>query len=878
MAEVLREERPEQTQDATWQKQQIKSFTAWVNAQLIKVGLKVENIGDDFSDGIKLMKLIEVISGDTLPRPEKGKMKLHKIQNINKALDHIASKKVKLVGISSEEIYDCNLKMILGMIWILILKFQIQDISVEEMSARDGLLLWAQKKTAGYKGCNVQNFHTSWQDGKAFCALINKHRPDLLDYSQLSDDPRDNLNLAFKVAEEHLDIPQMLDADDMLATSRPDERSVMTYVAMYYHCFAGSQKTEQAAKRLEAVLALERELQQMISDYETRASDLLAWIAQKDGELSESERFASFGDLKTALAAFKAYKSSEKPPKGEEKISLESHYSALQTKLRLNNRPAYHPSEGKLVSDIQTAWDALGGVEKTRNSFLRSEQDRLEKLEKLAKRFKTKSNIHSKWASGKVEACSSEECGSDVGSVMGLIKQHDAFNADVEAHALRVENLKQISSELREGEYENADDIESQLAAIEQDWESLTAQSAARKALLEEALAKQQQLDELRLQFAKEAGAFASWCETATEDLMEDVDAKKLKDVDEHRATFEALKEGVAAKQTDFDSVMALSASNVEAGITSNNYTALTAESLEVSWNEISTLINEKEESLNLFVFDLLKLLTLWEKRSRLPLQNKQEEREAVRVRFAEAANALGEKISSATTSVNEPGSGSLEDQLASLQAQQVDIANLKPEFDDVAAIDAEQQEAEIYDNDNTEYTMSDLAVMYDQLNGVATKATTTIENQILMRDQSGISEEQMEEYKDAFKKFDKNKSGNLDKNELRSALLGIGFDVPEGEENYQKIWEEVDPGQTGACSFEAFVDFLSKDKTDASSISQFIESFKCIAGDKDYITEDEVRRELNAETAEYVISQLAPYDGVEGGLDYKAYAEKTFQ
>merc|ERR1712004_198548 len=144
------------------------------------------------------MLLLEVISGETLPKPDRGKMRFHKIANVNKALDYIASKGVKLVSIGAEEIVDGNVKMTLGMIWTIILRFAIQDISVEEMTAKEGLLLWCQRKTAPYKNVNVQNFHLSWRDGLSFCALIHRHRPDLLDYSKLSkDNPLDNLNLAF---------------------------------------------------------------------------------------------------------------------------------------------------------------------------------------------------------------------------------------------------------------------------------------------------------------------------------------------------------------------------------------------------------------------------------------------------------------------------------------------------------------------------------------------------------------------------------------------------------------------------------------------------------------------------------------------------------
>lgn len=149
-----------------------QTFTAWCNSHLRKAGTSIDNIEDDFRNGLKLMLLLEVISGETLPKPDRGKMRFHKIANVNKALDFIASKGVHLVSIGAEEIVDGNLKMTLGMIWTIILRFAIQDISVEEMTAKEGLLLWCQRKTAPYKNVNVQNFHLSFKVSKTYFILL----------------------------------------------------------------------------------------------------------------------------------------------------------------------------------------------------------------------------------------------------------------------------------------------------------------------------------------------------------------------------------------------------------------------------------------------------------------------------------------------------------------------------------------------------------------------------------------------------------------------------------------------------------------------------------------------------------------------------------
>ncbi|TDH01435.1 hypothetical protein EPR50_G00180080 [Perca flavescens] len=438
--------------DPAWEQQQRKTFTAWCNSHLRKAGTQIENIEDDLRNGLKLMLLLEVISGERLPKPDRGKMRFHKIANVNKALEFITSKGVKLVSIGAEEIVDGNVKMTLGMIWTIILRFAIQDISVEETSAKEGLLLWCQRKTAPYRNVNVQNFHVSWKDGLAFCALIHRHRPDLLDYSKLNkDDPLGNLNLAFDIAEKHLDIPKMLDAEDIINTPKPDERAIMTYVSCFYHAFAGAEQAETAANRICKVLGVNQENEKLMEEYERLASELLEWIRRTTPWLENRTPEKTMAEMQRKLEDFRDYRRQHKPPKVQEKCQLEINFNTLQTKLRISNRPAFMPSEGKMVSDITSAWQGLEQAEKGYEEWLLTEIRRLERLDHLAEKFRQKATNHENWASGKELILSQKDYETaTLTEIRALLRKHEAFESDLAAHQDRVEQIAAIAQELKE--------------------------------------------------------------------------------------------------------------------------------------------------------------------------------------------------------------------------------------------------------------------------------------------------------------------------------------------------------------------------------------------------------------------------------------------
>ncbi|XP_054035913.1 dystonin isoform X1 [Dryobates pubescens] len=481
-------------------KVQKKTFTKWINQHLMKVRKHVNDLYEDLRDGHNLISLLEVLSGDTLPRErdflktlrlvssteacaneqhedvededkgprEKGRMRFHRLQNVQIALDYLKKRQVKLVNIRNDDITDGNPKLTLGLIWTIILHFQISDIHVtgesEDMSAKERLLLWSQQTTEGYAGIRCENFTTCWRDGRLFNAIIHKYRPDLIDMNSVAvQSNHANLEHAFFVAEK-LGVARLLDPEDVDVSS-PDEKSVITYVSSLYDAFP---KVPEGGEGISA-----NDVEVKWVEYQNMVNYLMQWIRHHVTIMSDRTFPNNPVELKALYNQYLQFKEREIPPKETDKSKIKHLYKLLEVWIefgRIKLPQGYHPN------DIEKEWGKLIIAMLEREKTLRPEVERLEILQQIANRIQRDS-----------QSCESKlilarnALQSDAKRLeSGLQFQHEA---EVAGFLLESENLlrQQVvdAQILIDGKYYQADQLVQRFAKLRDELVAIRTECAA---------------------------------------------------------------------------------------------------------------------------------------------------------------------------------------------------------------------------------------------------------------------------------------------------------------------------------------------------------------------------------------------------------------
>ncbi|XP_029983617.1 uncharacterized protein LOC115414546 isoform X2 [Sphaeramia orbicularis] len=332
---------------------QKRTFTRWMNVFLQRHDppAEVHNLFTDLQDGRILMVLLEELSGcKLLYRFRSSSHRIFRLNNISKALAFLDDRHVRLLGIDAPGVADGVPSVVLNLVWNIILYFQVKEgtgglqrhlsssLSSLSMSSYPScsdlspppndigsysyntlpskgraaakapkyhgraiktLLQWVQRCTSQF-GVEVRDFGKSWRNGLALLAMIKSINPGLIDLREsLSREPRENIKQAFMIAHHSLDIPPLLDPEDVMCDS-PDEQSIITYVSMFLGHYSSIDEDQATLSdinipKIPKVRSLEtlidnREAQASFTGFEKSNEQLLwkQWARRSSGGLSST--------------------------------------------------------------------------------------------------------------------------------------------------------------------------------------------------------------------------------------------------------------------------------------------------------------------------------------------------------------------------------------------------------------------------------------------------------------------------------------------------------------------------------------------------------------------------------------------------------------
>ena len=197
------------------------------------------------------------------------------------------------------------------------------------------------------------------------------HRPDLIDYEQLDKkDHKGNMQLAFDIASKEIGIPELLDVEDVCDVAKPDERSLMTYIAYWFHAFSQMEKVENAGRRVEKFVQNMQGAWGMQNSFEQRMRELLGKIRKQKDDWKDATFSGTYTDAKEQSVEFAKYKRSQKRSWVAEKSDLATLLGNIKTKMSTYRLRSYDPPDNLRLEVLDEEWSMLLKAERGRSKVI----------------------------------------------------------------------------------------------------------------------------------------------------------------------------------------------------------------------------------------------------------------------------------------------------------------------------------------------------------------------------------------------------------------------------------------------------------------------------------------------------------------------------
>ena len=178
------------------------------------------------------------------------------------------------------------------------------------------------------------------------------------------------MQLAFDIASREIGIPDLLDVEDVCDVAKPDERSLMTYIAYWFHAFSHMERVENAGRRVEKFISSMQGAWEMQNSFERRMRELLKQIAAQRQEWEEAVFQGTYADAKFQLNHFTGYKKNQKRNWVAEKSDLAALLGNIKTKMSTYRLRAYEPPPELRLDVLDREWASLMAGERRRSQII----------------------------------------------------------------------------------------------------------------------------------------------------------------------------------------------------------------------------------------------------------------------------------------------------------------------------------------------------------------------------------------------------------------------------------------------------------------------------------------------------------------------------
>ncbi|RHY27652.1 hypothetical protein DYB32_006641 [Aphanomyces invadans] len=759
--------------------------------------------------------------------------------------------------------------------WTIIKSYQVGEIAVDGVSGKDGLLLWVKRSLTDYPTVDVTNFTSSWANGMAFCALIHKHYPTVIDFDSLSPaNATENVTLgtftsitrryndcspsasfvAFNLMEAKFGIPQLLNVGDVAGNPKPDDKSIMTYVSLLFQEFASGVQKKKAITTICKAVAMAQRISECRTQYETSAPTLLAWYSEKCQAWTAPEPTAS---LKTGVMG-RWVASCKNNHRDIPKMHPSFDSIALLRKQLQEVEVQYETACRYLVGDL-----IVLTLDATLNSVLLD----LTKLEG--------------WLD-KVNQDFPEETDKPVTNSADAEEALESMRFFHEVEVGRYQQLLtrvEVAVETKLAGQTTAVDAIARVETTRATFAVTLTRMQTLQERMKDMLAHQHQVDAV----VKAMRLTIKTLKNEIEMLDEKIDAHNVHaavdDSSDQEAALTAMKDAFSADVAPLVEANVVSVYTAE--LESKRDTLVRAhrdtelQTLDAFARRVDRLIAKRDAK----VAELDQAVTDAHRRVTLSVD------------FAKLATTMVEHAASISNQINAVD-GSLDEQLAALVALDTtemhtkdDPAHLCAIMDELEVVNESLESLRVFSNPHTTETIQSCRATFASLQQALMERQQELEKEIAMDKLGHITPAQLNEVQEVFNHFDLDKDGKLARDEFIMACKGLGFDM--SEESCHDMFDKLDTDKSDEIDLREFSTFCADQLQSGSTQTDVLAAFEILARDM-AITQDKLHEHFDATVLEYLLKHMphmmpsktedSDDIAIPDKYDYNAFAAALFQ